>query len=65
MMTKLNTSTAVKSTKSATIYQLPSRPRPTTKGHFTLILPWALVLLALAWGTYESVQLLTGVIPKF
>jgi hypothetical protein len=25
----------------------------------------ALVVLALAWGLYESVMLLTGVIPKF
>jgi hypothetical protein len=29
------------------------------------MLAWGLVALALAWGLYESVQLLTGVIPTF
>jgi hypothetical protein len=29
------------------------------------MLAWGLVALALGWGLYESVQLLTGAIPKF
>jgi hypothetical protein len=65
MVTKTGTVVSIRTGNEAIAKQLSSVSRRNSKGHFTAALAWGLVGLAFAWGLYESVQLLTGVIPKF
>lgn len=65
MVIKISTSPSYRSGNEATRTQSSSVSRQKNTGHLTIMLAWGLVALALAWGLYESVQLLTGVIPTF
>jgi hypothetical protein len=49
----------------ATATQASSRAEGSRAGYITVFAAWGLVLLAVGWGLYESVELLTGVMPKF
>jgi hypothetical protein len=64
MNTKVSAITSSRSGNQATT--TASRiSRHDRTGHLTFVLALSAISLALAWGLYESVQLLTGVIPKF
>jgi hypothetical protein len=65
MIIKMKSATSNLSANPATADQLSSAPRRNVAPHFTVAILGGLVLLALAWGLYESIQFLTGVIPKF
>jgi hypothetical protein len=65
MIIEFRNPTSDRAVDTATREQLGSISEQGNTGHFTLVLALALVVLALAWGLYESVMLLTGVIPKF
>jgi hypothetical protein len=65
MMTKLSTPRSAMPGNMATRDRATFISRRPNTGHSTLILAWGLVALALAWGFYESLQLLTRVIPRF
>jgi hypothetical protein len=65
MNTKIATVTSIRSGNQATKTQASPISRQDRTSHLTFILALSAISLALAWGLYESVQLLTGVIPKF
>jgi hypothetical protein len=66
MITEINTSTSTRSGNRATTTHSSSLSRRNRTGHLTLILSLAVIMLAMAWGLYESVQVLTtGVIPRY
>jgi hypothetical protein len=65
MVIEISKSTSYRSGNEATKAPSSSVTRQNRTGHLTVMLAWGLVALALGWGLYESVQLLTGAIPKF
>jgi hypothetical protein len=65
MIIEIKAATSPRSGNQATAKQSLSKPTRVATGHLTFILTLASVAVALAWGLYESVQLLTGVVPKF
>ena len=65
MNTKVSTLTSVRSGNQAIQADAYTTSRTNRTGYLTLFVGWGLVALAMAWGLYESVQFLTGVIPKF
>jgi len=65
MTTKTKTVVFIRTGNDAAATQTSTVSRRNRTGRLRLALPWALVVLALAWGLYESVMLLTGVIPKY
>jgi hypothetical protein len=65
MITKISASTSTRSGNQTTGRQASSVSRSNKTGHLTVFVAWGLIVLALVWGLYESVQLLNSVIPKF
>ncbi len=65
MLTKMKFATSNRSASPAPFDQLSSAPRRNVAAHFRVAILGGLILLSLAWGLYDSIQLLTGVIPKF
>jgi hypothetical protein len=65
MNTNLSTVNSIRSGDRAIPLQESFIPHHDRTRHLTFILALVAISLAQAWGLYESVQLLTGVIPKF
>jgi hypothetical protein len=65
MNTKASTVTSIRSGNQATTTHVSPLSAQDRTRHLTFILALSAISLALAWGLYESVQLLAGVIPKF